>query len=689
MIIRRIEIQNIRSHLSSKVEFDEGFNCMVGGVGVGKTSILLSLHFALFGEPLYRDYGYLLREDKNNCKVSVEFEHSGKIYKVVRGLKRERGGRITQDPSILTLSENGKLLAWGKIAAVQEQLKTITGIDKKMFEEFIWIQQEKLKEILNMTPRERQNLLDELFGFTDFHKAWESLLQYKKHYDAVRVTLEKDPDVAGFTELKNQYDELLVEYINLQSEIENLKGMVAEAEKSFRDAEENLRNLEALERKVESLKEEKLKVLTLLSESNAYIENSKKQIEDKSLDVENYRDSLRQIKNEREKILGSFHVKSLTELKNLVERLDKESLNIKNEFSSLKGFVENAEKSLIILENEDVCPTCRRKIESFERDKIVNQIRIEYSNAQQKLLTLESRLNEVELNFKSAFEAKSKVEFLESKISEVEKLISDREKELNELKSKVNEKLKIHENLSLKLKDIENEISMFKVDEVENARRVREEKLLNYKNLLSQLKHQEEMVKEKLNQLEIVERKLQTAREKIKQKNLADKVCKIIDLLRFSYKEVVPLLREVYIDGLRETVQSVMDSLTSESERSFYVEIDDEYTPILIDESGFKRNVNQISGGERTWLALAYRVGLGRLIMEAKTGQSFELLILDEPTEALGTEDRSIEALAKAISNLKMVRQILAVTHSEELAKEASTKIFVSKRNNTSFVEKL
>ncbi|RLI31726.1 hypothetical protein DRO51_03395, partial [Candidatus Bathyarchaeota archaeon] len=263
------------------------------------------------------------------------------------------------------------------------------------------------------------------------------------------------------------------------------------------------------------------------------------------------------------------------------------------------------------------------------------------------------------------------------------------EKELNELKNKVNEKLKIYENLSLKLKDIENEISMFKVDEVENARRIREEKLLNYKNLLSQLKHQEEMVKEKLNQLEIVERKLQTAREKIKQKNLADKVCKIIDLLRFSYKEVVPLLRKVYIDGLRETVQSVMDSLTSESERSFYVEIDDEYTPILIDESGFKRNVNQISGGERTWLALAYRVGLGRLIMEAKTGQSFELLILDEPTEALGTEDRSIEALAKAISNLKMIRQILAVTHSEELAKEASTKIFVSKRNNISFVEKL
>ncbi|MCX8176199.1 MAG: AAA family ATPase [Candidatus Bathyarchaeota archaeon] len=689
MIIKRIEIQNIRSHLSSKVEFNEGFNCMVGGVGTGKTSILLSLHFALFGEPLYKDYGYLLREDKNSCKVSVEFEHLGKMYKIVRGLKREKGGRITQDSSTLTLSENGKLLAWGKILAVQEQLKNIIGIDKKMFEEFVWIQQEKLKEILNMTPRERQNLLDELFGFTEFYKAWEILLQYKKHYDAIRATLEKDPDVVGFTELKNQYDKLLVEYVNLQSEIENLKGMVVEAEKEFKDAEESLKSLEALERKIEVLKEEKLKMLTLLGENAAYIENSKKQIEDKNLEIENYRNSLEKIKNEKEKILGNFHVKSLIELKSLIERLDKESSNIKNEFSSLKGFIDNAKKSLTILENEDICPTCRRKIESFERYKMVNQIKTEYLNAQQKLLMLESMLNDVEFKLKSASEAKNRVELLEFKISEVEKLLSNKEKELNKLKDTVNEKLRFQENLLSKLKDVENEISMFNVGEVEDARKVREEKLLKYRNILTQLEHQEEMVKEKLNQLEIFEKRFQTAREKIGQKNLAEKVCKVVDLLRFSYKEVVPLLRQVYIDSLRETIQSVMDSLTLGSERSFYVEIDEEYTPVLVDESGFRRSVNHISGGERTWLALAYRVGLGRLIMEAKTGQSFELLILDEPTEALGKEDGSIEALAKAMSNLKIVRQILAVTHSEELAKEASTKILVLKRNNISFIEKL
>ena len=93
-----------------------------------------------------------------------------------------------------------------------------------------------------------------------------------------------------------------------------------------------------------------------------------------------------------------------------------------------------------------------------------------------------------------------------------------------------------------------------------------------------------------------------------------------------------------------------------------------------------------MSGGERTWLALAFRIGLGQLLTEAKTGQPFELLILDEPTEALGIEDQSIETLAVAISNLKNIRQIITVTHAEELAVKASNRIMITKNKGTSNV---
>ncbi|MEM2974993.1 MAG: AAA family ATPase, partial [Candidatus Bathyarchaeia archaeon] len=71
MRIETVELENIRSHLNSTVAFNKGFNCLVGGLGRGKSSILYAIDFALFGDPLTRSYEYLLREGANNGKVTL------------------------------------------------------------------------------------------------------------------------------------------------------------------------------------------------------------------------------------------------------------------------------------------------------------------------------------------------------------------------------------------------------------------------------------------------------------------------------------------------------------------------------------------------------------------------------------------------------------------------------------------
>ncbi|MCK4320378.1 hypothetical protein KAW11_02080, partial [Candidatus Bathyarchaeota archaeon] len=55
------------------------------------------------------------------------------------------------------------------------------------------------------------------------------------------------------------------------------------------------------------------------------------------------------------------------------------------------------------------------------------------------------------------------------------------------------------------------------------------------------------------------------------------------------------------------------------------------------------------------------------------------LLLLDEPTESLGREDGSVDRLAEAISRLKAIEQIIAVTHSEAFAEKAEHVIRVEK----------
>ena len=688
MIIKKLFLQNIRSHLNSTVEFNEGFNCVVGGVGTGKTSILLSFHFALFGEPLYRSYEYLLREDKNRGMVTVEFEHAGKNYRLTRVLRREKG-RIVQEPDELRLTENGKIIAWGKLTAVQEQLKSILGIDKKMFEEFIWIQQEKLKEILNMTPRERQKVLDELFGFSSFQDAWERLLSYQRHYEAVKTTLEKDPDIVEIGNLKKQYEDLTSDLIKLQVEVETLNVELKEAEKSLEEADKKLKSLENLEKKINELKDEKSSLLSKLSEVQAYIKSLKNQLNNKENEVDRDKVSLNQLRSEKNKILNQFSKTSFNEILETLEKIDFEVVKLRNEAADLKAEAKKIEESLLMLETENVCPTCRRELDQFYKEKLLNQLHTENMETEKRLTMVETELENLELEQKMFLDAKNKIEVLNFQIEELEKTISTKEDEINKIKAELDKKILVEADLKKKLDEITLEISKFKVEDVENARKLREEKLLRYREILDSIRYYEKLIEEKNSYLSLIEKRIQNAEQKLKQKILAEKVSKLISGLRMAYREVVPVLRKMYIESLRDSVQSVMDSLTIQTERSLYVDVDDEYTPTLVEASGFRRDVNLISGGERTWLALAYRIGLGQLIMEAKTGQNFELLILDEPTEALGTEDGSINALATAISNLKMIRQIITVTHSEEIANEASTRILVTKKNGISKVEKI
>ena len=120
------------------------------------------------------------------------------------------------------------------------------------------------------------------------------------------------------------------------------------------------------------------------------------------------------------------------------------------------------------------------------------------------------------------------------------------------------------------------------------------------------------------------------------------------------------------------------------------VRIDETYSPFISSEEGYEREVTNLSGGERTLLAFAYRIGLGQLIMQSRTGHGLYMLLLDEPTESLGREDGSVERLAEAVSRLKAIEQIIAVTHNESFAEKAEHVIRIEKEAGASkiFIEK-
>jgi len=157
------------------------------------------------------------------------------------------------------------------------------------------------------------------------------------------------------------------------------------------------------------------------------------------------------------------------------------------------------------------------------------------------------------------------------------------------------------------------------------------------------------------------------------------RVIEIIGGIRNAYRSIQPKLRSEFVKVLRNFTQQVLDNLMGGEGPLINVLIDETYTPYVKSESGVEREVANLSGGERTLLAFAYRLGLGQLIMQSRTGHGLSMLLLDEPTESLGREDGSVDRLAEAISRFKAIEQIIAVTHSEAFAEKAEHVIRLEK----------
>ncbi len=91
--------------------------------------------------------------------------------------------------------------------------------------------------------------------------------------------------------------------------------------------------------------------------------------------------------------------------------------------------------------------------------------------------------------------------------------------------------------------------------------------------------------------------------------------------------------------------------------------VDEDFTPI-IEQDGYEQNISYLSGGEKTSIALTYRLALNSIVQKVSTGMLSNLLILDEPTDGF-----SKEPLGKVRDILDEIQspQVIIVSHEKEL----------------------
>ena len=110
--------------------------------------------------------------------------------------------------------------------------------------------------------------------------------------------------------------------------------------------------------------------------------------------------------------------------------------------------------------------------------------------------------------------------------------------------------------------------------------------------------------------------------------------------------------------------------------------IDEDFTPI-VEQDGYEQDIGYLSGGERTSLALAYRLALNTIVQKVSVGMKSNLLILDEPTDGF-----SKSQLFKVRDVLRELNcpQVIIVSHETELESFANRIFEVTKSNGVSSI---
>jgi len=691
MKIKSLQLENIRSHVKSVINFTDGFNCLVGGLGTGKSSVLYALDFALFGEPLGRSYDYLLREGEDRARVTLKFSANGKEYAIIRALKRS-GNRISQDMDYLRFFEDGELVAELKSDAVSEQLFSVIGIDKELFRRLIWVRQEHLKDILNMAPGERQKNLDQLFGLSDYETAWSNLRSIIRWYESERNSLESDPDVARIGELKTRYNEAVSDLTKKEAELKEANLKLSEIEKKLKEVTSRLQALENVRRRNEELRRREAEVKARISAAEKALQIKKTGIDEQRRRIEELHRLLRSLRDQensyREKLGRIGLPKQLT-----IEQLKEHAETLQDQISTdlgreevIRSEIKRATQRISSLAKENRCPLCLQDLSSEYKDNLIKRLYDEISENRRRLKDFEENVRRLEDMHATITEIISNLQVIKTRMENLSEQERAEQRALMDSQRQIEDIVKEIADLRKELVYLHSQIGEFDILKFEEIQKQRDIIFGEYASLKSRMQSIEAQILEISKRINDLKERVEQAESKISRLERVKKIIELLQEIRQSYRSIQPKLRNDFVFYLERTIQQILDELTGVDSPTIQIRLDENYTPIVEGASGYQRSVSNLSGGERTLLAFAYRLGVAQLLMQWRTGRGLQILLLDEPTESLGREDGSINRLAESLSRLKTIEQIIAVTHSEEFADKADHVIWLSKEDNQSIV---
>lgn len=536
-----------------------------------------------------------------------------------------------------------------------------------------------LKENINDIERELNEIKE---GESEL----DSIKKYYKEFEEVREEVRKvRKDIEERTKLESKLERLSVDYENLTGRVADLKAQVKELEglkKKIEELKEETEDMDQLTKKWDELQEDRTdlegdikaakKDLTVVEKE--LIEMSGLEGEGdcpkckQSLSQEHIESMLNELRRSKEKIEGR-----LTEMNGSLDDLNKEINELNKEIDGKersKRKLGYLKKDVNRLENETAnMGDMEKSMDRVEEEMKKLKVDIDkFEHSKEDLKELERQRNELS-------KYRDRKLQLEEKIGQKDNLLQKKK----EKEDKLRDSEELLEKIQDKLKELDEEFSEDEYQEMkkEHEGLIREtstldEKLNSIKTIIERLEGDIDGIKGKLEEM----------------KN-AKKRAKELDSLKtwliIDFKECIRAIEEHRMAQLNVDFETYFRAWFDDilDDPDINATLDENFAPLISVQNNVT-SVEDISGGERTSVALAYRLAFNTMIKK-ELGLKSNLLVLDEPTTGFSREQltRLKDVMEKVTAD-----QIVIVSHENEIVNLADVQYNVEKTDGVSRVKR-
>jgi len=303
MRFSRLRLANFKPYGDVDLQFRDGVTVIHGLNGSGKSSLLEACFFALYGsKALPGTLDDVIRNGTDEAAIELWFTHDGVDYHIERQL-RKSGDRVTTSKCVLEGDDgSGEPISRDGARAVRQFITELLRMDSEAFVNCAYVRQGEVNKLINATPQQRQDMLDDLLqlGMLETYRdrAGQARLGVEDVLTAARGSLETVEDQIAAKQSQNPHgrlNELESERGAVDEKIDHYETQKAEAESVRKETTATLSEYESHQSEIAELETEIEELETEISETAA----SRDDLGEKRRKAREQRDELEADLNER------------------------------------------------------------------------------------------------------------------------------------------------------------------------------------------------------------------------------------------------------------------------------------------------------------------------------------------------------------------------------------------------------